>query len=83
LNFRIRTALDEFYRSWEEAQEEFQAKRERDLREFRERRERELADFEAAQQRALQKVKEQLKAISQSYDAPGRPVKKRALLKWG
>jgi Pyruvate/2-oxoacid:ferredoxin oxidoreductase delta subunit len=83
LNFRIRTALSEFYRSWEEAQEEFQAKRERDLREFRERRERELADFEAAQQRALQKVKEQLKAISQSYDAPGRPVKKRALLKWG
>ena len=83
LNFRIRTALSEFYRSWEEAQEEFQAKRERELKEFREKRERELADFEAAQQRALEKVKAQLKTISQSYDAPGRPVKKRALLKWG
>jgi anti-sigma-K factor RskA len=83
LNYRIRTALKEFYESWEKEQAEFLAKRETELREFSERREEELSDFETNQQRELAKIKMQLQEISESYDAPGRPAKKSALFGWG
>ena len=83
LNFQIRTALSEFYDRWEEEQVQFQTNRGRELKDFQAKRERELKDFEARQQQALDKLKDQLREISESYDAPGRPVKKRSLLRWG
>jgi hypothetical protein len=79
LNYRIRTTLREFYERRERELSEFRSKREKELREFYEKRERELRDFEAQQQRELEKVKAQLQAISESYDAPGRPDKKKSL----
>ncbi len=83
LNFRIRTTLKEFYEKWERDQVELQAKREKELREFAEKREKELRDFKTHQQHELEKFKIQLQGISESYDAPGRPAKKRGLFAWG
>ena len=83
LNFRIRTALKEFYERWEREQSEFQAKRERELRESKERREKEVKDFELHEQQELAKIKLQLREISESYDAPGKPPKKGSLFGWG
>jgi hypothetical protein len=83
LNFKIRTVLKEFYERWEKAQIEFQTEREKELREFRARREKELEKFQARQEQAVGKLKAELQKISETYDAPGKPVKKRALLGWG
>jgi hypothetical protein len=83
LNFRIRTTLKEFYEKWERDQAEFQTKRERELREFREKREKELADFQTHQQVELTEIRHQLQEISESYDAPGKPMLKRSLFAWG
>ncbi len=82
LNFRIRTALKEFYDRWRREQAEFQAKRQRELREFQERREKELKGFEAHQREELARIKASLLEISESYDAPGKPAKKGALFGW-
>lgn len=83
LNFRIRTALKEFYERWEKEQAGFQEKRARELRAFRERREQESRDFELHQQQELTNIKTQLQEISESYDAPGKPAKKGGLFGWG
>jgi len=82
LNFRIRTALKEFYDRWQREQAEFQAMRQRELLEFKERRARELKDFEAHQREELAQIKACLLEISESYDAPGKPAKKGALFGW-
>jgi hypothetical protein len=82
LNYRIRTALREFYERWRREQAEFQAKGERELKEFKERRDRELNDFERHQQEELAKIESSLREISESYDAPGRPAKKGGLFPW-
>lgn len=83
LNFQIRTALKNFYDDWERGLVEFQMKREQELGEFRERRKKELSSFQARQQQQIEAVKNDLHKISESYDAPGRPAKKRSLLGWG
>ena len=83
LNFQIRTVLKEFYERWERERVEFQTKKENELREFEEKRERELTNLETHLQRELEKTKVQLRGISESYDAPGRPVKKGTLFGWG
>lgn len=83
LNFRIRTTLKEFYERWEKEIAEFRSARAKELREFREKREMELKQFEAHQERELEKVKGRLLAISESYDAPGRPGKNKSLFGWG
>lgn len=83
LNFQIRTALKDFYDRWERELIEFQINREHELRESRERREKELSNFEARQQQEIETIKNELRRISESYDAPGRPAKKRSLLGWG
>ena len=82
LNFRIRTALKEFYDRWQREQAEFQAMRQRELLEFKERRARELKDFEAHQREELAQIKACLLEISESYDAPGKPPKKGSLFGW-
>lgn len=72
LNFKIRTALKEFYEIWEKELQEFQTKREK-----------ELSHFIAHQERAIERLKEQFHRISESYDAPGKPDKRRSFFHWG
>ncbi len=83
LNFQIRIALKEFYDKWETELIEFQTRRENEFREFQQKRAKELRDFEARQQEALAKIKTEMQRIAESYDAPGRPAKKRGLFGWG
>jgi len=83
LNFQIRTALKDFYDQWERELVEFQTRREKELTDFKQRREKDLQDFVTRQQRDLESIKNLLQRINESYDAPGRPDKKRSLLGWG
>jgi len=83
LNFRIRTLLKEFCDAREKELAYFRARRGGYLQEFRERRAREERDLETRQQQALEKIKAQLRELSESYDAPGRPAKKGSLFGWG
>jgi hypothetical protein len=83
LNFHIRTLLKDCYEKWEREQAEFNNRREKELAEFVERRAREAQDFETHQQRELAKIQEQLETIGETYDAPGKPVKKGARFGWG
>lgn len=83
LNFQVRTALREFYDKWERELVQFQTRREKELIEFRAKREKALQDFLAQQKRGLEAIKNRLQSISESYDAPGRPARKRSLLGWG
>jgi hypothetical protein len=39
--------------------------------------------FELHQQRQLQQIREQLAALGENYDAPGKPIKKGARFGWG
>jgi hypothetical protein len=83
LNFHIRTLLKGFYEKWQREQAEFAKKRDKELAEWMERRAREAQVFEHYQQRELAKIHEQLDAIGENYDAPGKPVKKGARFGWG
>lgn len=83
LNFKIRTVLKEFYERWEKAEIDFQTEREKELAEFRAKREKDLEKFQARQAEAVTELKAELQRISETYDAPGKAVKKRALLGWG
>jgi Pyruvate/2-oxoacid:ferredoxin oxidoreductase delta subunit len=83
LNFHIRTLLKDSYDKWEYETNQFHIKRERELAEFTERRAREAEAFESHQQRELQKIRQQLDSIGETYDAPGRPVKKGSRFGWG
>ena len=83
LNFRIRTALTEIYDRWEKELTELRARREKELRGFVAKREKEQGDFEARRKQALEQVKLQLREISETYDAPGRPAQKRSPFGWG
>jgi hypothetical protein len=83
LNFHIRTLLKDSYDQWQREQNEFIDRREKELAEFTARRAREAQAFEAHQQKELARIREQLDAIGETYDAPGRPVKKGARFAWG
>ena len=83
LNFHIRTLLKDSYDKWEREQNEFVARREKELAEFIEKRAKEAQAFESHQQRELEKIRQQLDTIGETYDAPGRPVKKGARFGWG
>jgi len=83
LNFHIRTLLKDSYERWEKEQREFAERRDHDLAQFREKREREAQTFEAHQQRELQKIRAQLDATGETYDAPGKPFKKGSRFGWG
>ena len=83
LNFRLRTLLKEFYDGWERDSIHFRARRESELRDFREKRAKEQRDFETRQAQSLEKIKAQLRELSESYDAPGRPAKKGSAFGWG
>ena len=83
LSFQIRSALRETYEGWQKARTDLQTRRERELKAFLEQRERKIQEISAGEQRSAEKLKEQLQTIIESYDAPGRPAKKRSLLGWG
>jgi TRAP-type C4-dicarboxylate transport system substrate-binding protein len=83
LIFHVRTLLKDSYDKWQNEQNEFQTKRERELTEFVEGRAKEAEAFEAHQQRELQKIRQQLDAMGETYDAPGKPIKKGSRFGWG
>jgi hypothetical protein len=83
LSFEIRTALKEGYDRWERERIELQAKREKDFRDFLEKRGRELAELKKKEQEEIEKLRHQLKDVTDSYQAPGKAMKKRSLLGWG
>ncbi len=83
LNFHVRTLLKDSYDKWQNEKNEFQTKRERELTEFVESRVKEAEAFEAHQQRELQKIRQQLDAMGETYDAPGKPIKKGSRFGWG
>lgn len=83
LNFHVRTLLRDSYEKWQNDQNEFQTKRARELKEFVEGRTKEAKAFEAHQQRELQKIRQQLDAMGETYDAPGKPIKKGSRFGWG
>ena len=83
LNFHVRTLLKDSYDKWQNEKNEFQTKREREFAEFVEGRAKEAEAFEAQQQRELQKIRQQLDAMGETYDAPGKPIKKGSRFGWG
>lgn len=82
LNYKIRTTVTHFTKQWNEELQEFLARRELELKEFQEQRERDLRAFEREQEETLQAFEARLARITEDYEAPGRPAKKRALLSW-
>ena len=83
LNFHIRSLLKDSHDKWEGEQSEFMARRKKEFAEFTEKRAKEAQDFESHQQRELEKIRQQLDTIGETYDAPGRPVKKGSRFGWG
>lgn len=83
LNYHIRTLLKESYDRWEREQNEFTARRERELAQFTEKRAKEAQAFESHQRKELERIREQLDVIGETYDAPGRPLKRGARFGWG
>jgi len=83
LNFEIRTLLKEAYEKWDREQAEFQNRREIELAQFKERRAKEAREFEAYQARELEKIQREIDNIGDSYDAPGKPIRKGSLFGWG
>jgi hypothetical protein len=83
LNYHIRTLLKDAYEKWRSEEEQFTERRERELAQFSEKRRREAQAFQSQQRRNLAGIREQLDNIGETYDAPGRPVKKGARFGWG
>ena len=83
LNYHIRTLLKDSYERWEKEQNEFADRREKELAQFQEKRAKEAQAFQAHQKRDLEKIRAQLDAIGDSYDAAGKPFKKGSRFGWG
>ena len=83
LNYHIRTLLTDSYEKWEKEQEAYSSRREAKLAEFVERRAKDAQAFESHQRRQLEHVREQLAALGENYDAPGKPIKKGSRFGWG
>jgi Fe-S-cluster-containing hydrogenase component 2 len=83
LNFRVRTLLADFRKRWERERREFRERRERELREFREKRERAKRELELRHQRELEAIKRDLKAIADTYRAPGKPARPASIFGLG
>ena len=82
LNYHIRTLLKDAYEQWQKEQAEFAGRRDRELAEFIAHRAKDAASFEQHQQRRLEQILQQLNAIGENYDAPGRPFKKGSRFGW-
>ncbi|HVO95684.1 MAG TPA: YfhL family 4Fe-4S dicluster ferredoxin [Terriglobales bacterium] len=82
LNYQIRTLLKDAYDRWQKEKAEFAAQRDRARAEFLERRAKEATSFEQHQNRSLAQIRQQLDALGENYDAPGRPFKKGSRFGW-
>lgn len=83
LSFHIRTLLKTSYEKWDKEQKEFIHRQQKELTEFSERRAKEAQAFVAYQQRELGGIRQQFEALGESYDAPGKPIKKGSRFGWG
>ncbi len=83
LNFHIRTLLKDSYEKWEKEQNAFSSRRETELAQFMEKRAKDAQAFESHQQRELEHIREQIVALGETYDAPGKPIKKGSRFGWG
>jgi hypothetical protein len=83
LNYHIRTLLKDAYDRWEREQKEFLERRERELDEFAQKRAREALGFQDEQRKELDRIRQQLDLLGETYDAPGRPLKRGARFGWG
>jgi hypothetical protein len=82
LNYHIRTLLKDAYERWQKEQAEFAGRRDRERAEFLAHRAKEAESFEQHQQRGLEQIRQQLGAIGENYDAPGKPFKKGSRFGW-
>jgi len=82
LNYQIRTLVKDAYEKWQREQAEFATRRQRELEEFLDRRAKDAQSFEAHQQREIEQLRQQLDAIGENYDAPGKPFKKGSRFGW-
>ena len=83
LNFHLRTLLKDSYEKWQKEQNEFSTRRETELAQFIEKRAKDAQAFESHQRRELEHIREQLVALGETYDAPGKPIKKGSRFGWG
>ena len=83
LNFHVRTLLKDSYEKWEKEQNAFSSRRETELAQFVEKRAKDAQAFESHQQQQLQHIREQLISLGETYDAPGKPIKKGSRFGWG
>lgn len=83
LNYHIRTLLKDSYDRWDKEQTEFAARREHERVQFLERRANDAAAFENRQKGDLEKIRRELDAIGDQYDAAGKPYKKGSSFSWG
>lgn len=83
LNYHIRTLLTDSYEKWQKEQEAYSSRRETELAEFMEKRAKDAQAFESHQRRQLEHIREQLGALGENYDAPGKPIKKGSRFGWG
>ena len=83
LNYHIRSLLRDAYEKWDREQKQFIKQRDDTLAQFIERRAKEAQAFEAHQRRELERIRHQLNAVGETYDAPGKPVKKGSRFGWG
>jgi DNA-directed RNA polymerase subunit RPC12/RpoP len=83
VNFHLRSLLTQFYETWEKEQTAFKQQRERELAAFLDNRTRQAQVFESQQKRKLDSLQDQLRQLGESYDAPGKPVKKGSRFAWG
>lgn len=82
LNYHIRTLLKDSYEKWETDQTQFLARREHELAQLMEKRAREAEAFETQQKRELERIRQQLDALGDNYDAPGKPLQKGNRFRW-
>ena len=83
VNFHVRSLLKDSYDKWEKEQSEFVGRREEELAQFIEKRAKEAQAFESHQRRELEKIRQQLETLGETYDAPGKPIKKGSRFGWG
>ncbi len=79
----IRTVLKTAHKKRDKEQKEFNRRRQKELSEFSERRAKEAQAFEPHQQRELDRIRQHFEVFGESYDAPGKAIKKGARFGWG
>ena len=83
LHFHVHSLLNDFYGKWNKEQKEFIRRREKELAAFAENRAKEAQAFELNQRQELEKITQQLQALGENYDTPGKPIKKGSRFAWG